>query len=157
MRRPGDHPPHEIEAVRAAVERRPRLVDAGLAGQQPDRLAGDVGCVGDQDVDAAPQRRGQRLVEVTLLDPTTGGEQVAAGAPHRGGVDVDGVQLDPVQGRDKRGADRARAAAQVDDDSPATGSRPGVSRLGRPASQRRRPGGRGTRCGGAARTLQRPR
>ena len=126
QRRRGDHPPQDVEPVRATVERHPRLVDAGLRGQQPDRLGGDVGRVGDQDVDAAPQCGGQRLVEVALVHLTTGGGDVAAGAPHRGGVDVDGVQLDPVQGRDQRGAHRARAAAQVDDD----GSWPGEDLAG---------------------------
>jgi len=36
----------------------------------------------------APQRRGQRLVEVTFVRLTTGRGDVAAGAPHRGGLDV---------------------------------------------------------------------
>jgi hypothetical protein len=116
-RKPPGHPPLDVKPVRATVKRNPRFVYAGLRGQQPDRLGGYVGCVGDQDVDAAPQRSGQRLVEVAFVDLTTGSGEVAAGAPHRSRVDVDGVQLDPVQGRDQRCAHRARAAAQVNDDS----------------------------------------
>jgi hypothetical protein len=82
-------------------------------------LGGYVGCVGDQDVDLAAQRGGQWLAEVTFVhlgDLGPGGGEVAAGAPHRGRVDIDGVQPDPVQCRDQRGSHRARAAAQVNDD-----------------------------------------
>jgi hypothetical protein len=50
------------------------------------------------------------------VDLTIGGD-VAASAPHRDGVDVDGVQLDRTEERDQRGAHRARAAAEVEDDS----------------------------------------
>ncbi len=38
-------------------------------------------------------------------------------APHRDGIDVDGKQLDPLQGGDQGGPHSARAAAQVDGDS----------------------------------------
>ena len=38
--RRGDHPPQDVKPVRATVERHPRLVYAGLRGQQPDRLVG---------------------------------------------------------------------------------------------------------------------
>jgi len=62
----GGHEPLHIEPVRATVERHPRLVHAGLPGQQPDRVGGYVGCVGDEDFDAAPQRGRQRLVEVAF-------------------------------------------------------------------------------------------
>ena len=41
--------------------------------------------------------------------------EVAAGAAHRGGIDVRGVQLGGVQGGGERGAHRAGTAAQVDD------------------------------------------
>lgn len=41
---------------------------------------------------------------------------VAAGAVHRGRVDVGGVQLDRAQRGGERGADRTGAAAQVHDD-----------------------------------------
>jgi hypothetical protein len=115
LRRRG-HPPLDVKPVRAAVECHPRLVYASLRGQQPDRIGGYVGRIGDQDVNAAPQRSGQRLVEVTFVYLTADGD-VAAGAPHRGGVDIDGMQLDPAQVHEQRGANCARAAAQVNDDS----------------------------------------
>jgi hypothetical protein len=77
-------------------------------------------------MNAAPQRTGQRLVEVAFIHLTTGCGDVAAGAPDREGVEVHGVQLGPAQGRHQRGTHRARAAAQVDD-SPWPGTRtPGV-------------------------------
>jgi len=76
-----------------------------------------VGCVGDEEVHAAPQRSRQRLIEVAFVHLTPGGGNVASGAPHRGWVDVDGVQLDPIQGHDHRHADCAGATAQVNDDS----------------------------------------
>ena len=115
--RGGGHPALDIEAVRATVEGHPWLMEAGLRGQQVDRPSGNVGCVDDQNVDATPQRRGQRLVEVAFVDLTGRGD-VTAGAPHRGRVDVDCVQLDPgggPGGRGQCGADRARAATQVND------------------------------------------
>ena len=114
--RRGDHPPLNVEPVHATVERHARLVHAGLRRQQLDLVGRHVGCVGDQDVDAAMQRSGQRVIEITLVHPPPGAGHVAAGAPHGGGIDVDGVQLDPVQRSDQRDAHRARAAAQVHDD-----------------------------------------
>jgi hypothetical protein len=115
------HPPQDVEPVRTAVERQPRLVRAGLRGQQPDLLGGHVGHVGGQNVNAAAQRGGQRPVKVALVYPAVGSGDVAAGARHRRGVDVGRVQLHPAQGRGERGAHRARAAAQVDDDGPRPG------------------------------------
>ena len=62
------------------------------------------------------QRGGQRLVEVTLVDLTTGGRDVATGtlqaaplraARHSGGIDVHGMQLDLAQGLDERDTNRA--------------------------------------------------
>jgi hypothetical protein len=47
---------------------------------------------------------------------------------HRRGIDVGGVQLDPAQGGGQRGAHRARAAAQVDDDGRPFGILPGGHR-----------------------------
>ena len=46
---------------------------------------------------------------------------------HRGRVDVSGVQFGLPQARDHRGADGARAAAQVNDDRPRPGR--GLARL----------------------------
>ena len=90
----------------AVLERHPRLVYASLRGHQSNRLGGYVGCVDGQDVNAAPQRGGQRVVEITFVHLTNGGGDVAPGAPHRGEVDIGGVQLDPAQGRGQRGAHR---------------------------------------------------
>src|SRR5436190_12398044 len=92
-----DHPAQDVQPVGASVECHPGFVEPGLGGQQPDRVRGYVGRVGDQDVDPAPKVGGQRLVKVTLVH-LPGGTDVVAGAAYGGGVDVDGVQLDPVQG-----------------------------------------------------------
>lgn len=51
---------------------------------------------------------------------------IAAGAAHRGRVDVRGVQFGPAEGRGQRGADRTRAAAQVDDDGRVARERDGL-------------------------------
>ncbi len=91
-------------------------MDTGFGRQQPHLLGGHVGRVGGQDVDASPQRDGQRLVKIALVHLASGAGKVAAGAPHRSRVEVGRVQLDRVQGHKQRDAHRARAAAQVDDD-----------------------------------------
>ena len=78
------HPPQHVKAVRAAIERHPCLVYAGLRGKQPDFLGGDVGHVGEQHIDALQQGGGQRLVQVTFVDLALGGTDVAAGARRRG-------------------------------------------------------------------------
>src|SRR6185312_5357277 len=53
---------------------------------------------------------------VTLKHHTADGGDIAPRAPHRDGVDVGGVQLDPAQQRGERDAERPAAAAQVDHD-----------------------------------------
>src|SRR5262249_6940009 len=72
----GGHAPQHVKPVSAAVERHPRLVVARLRGQQPDLLGGDVGNVGGQDVDVAPQPGRQRLIQVTQVHLATGGGDV---------------------------------------------------------------------------------
>jgi len=123
------HPPLDIQAVNAAVERQPWLVQARLRRHHRDRLGGNVGRVGDQDVYPAAQPRGQRFEQVPFVHLTRSGD-VAPGASHRSGVDVRGVQLDPVHGpsgRDQRHTYRARAAAQVNDDRPWRHERGGLA------------------------------
>jgi hypothetical protein len=88
------HPTLDVKPICASIERHRRLVNPSLWRQQPDRLGGDVRCVGDQDVDAASQYDGQRLVEVAFIYLTTGGSDVAAGTPYCGWVDIGGVQID---------------------------------------------------------------
>lgn len=92
----------------------------GLRGQHLDRPSGDIGSVGDHEVDTAPQDGGQRFEEIAFVHLACGGD-VATGAPHRSRMDVDGVQLDLLDGLDQGDAHCARAAAQIDED----GSRPG--------------------------------
>ena len=68
----------------------------------------------DQHVDPAAQVVGQRGVEVALEDPVR--RQVAPGAGDGGRVDVGGVHLEAGYGGGEGRADRAGAAAEVDDD-----------------------------------------
>ena len=78
-----DDPAVDVEPVRAAVERDPRLVVAGLGGHGGDRVGRHVRRVGDQHVDPPAQGVRQRGVQVALEDPL--GRQVAPGARHATG------------------------------------------------------------------------
>jgi len=103
----GGDPPQDVEAVRTPVERHPRLVFAGLQRQQPDGRGGNVRHVRDHDVDPTAQSPGQRLVEITFVHLAAGGGEVAPGAPHGSGLDVDGVQVDLDLSRGDGGAHSA--------------------------------------------------
>src|SRR5580704_3415381 len=64
---------------------------------------------------------------------------VPPGAADGGRVDVDGVDFGVVYGRGERGADRARAATQVNDDDAGPGEGPrGVRGDGIPPDERTR-------------------
>lgn|GEM_PF-6769773 len=108
----------QVEPVGPAVERRGRLVVAGLTRHLGDGRRRDVRRVRDEQVDLPPQAGGQRPVQVAgVYLPDTG--QVASGAPHGCGVEVGGVQLEVLASRRaelrrERRAHGARAAAQVD-------------------------------------------
>ena len=116
-----DHPPGDVQTVRSAVERHPRLVQPGLRRHQRDRVAGHVRHVGEQQVDPPPHRRGQRVEQIALVGPATHLRDVPAGARDGGGVDVRGVQLDARHGRGHGDAQRPRPAAEVDDDGARAG------------------------------------
>ncbi len=115
-RGPVDDPALDVETVRAAVERHARLVDACFRRQQRDRVRRHVRRVRDQHVDTTVERRGQRVVEIAFMDLAADDGDVAAGARHRDGIDVDGVQLDRADMRGDRGADRTGATTHVQDD-----------------------------------------
>ena len=117
--RSGGHPAQYVEPVRAAVEGRPRLVRPRLGREEANLRRRHVGHVGGQDRDPAAQPGGQCLEQVTLVDAAAG--KVLPGAADRGRVDVGGVHLGPFHGGGQGRADRARAAAQVDNH----GTRPG--------------------------------
>ena len=89
----------------------------GLRRHQGQLRGGHVGHVGHQHVDPAAQLRREGVEQVALVHPrAAAGGEVRAGAAHRGRIDVRRVQPDRrYAGRDG-GADRAGAAAQVDDD-----------------------------------------
>jgi hypothetical protein len=114
----GDRAKH-VKAVPAAVEGGARLVVTRLGGQEGDLLARDVGRVADQDADPAAQAVRQRAEQVALVHVTAGRLDIAPRAPDRGRVEVGGVQFRraaprPAQSRGGGQAERAGAAAQVD-------------------------------------------
>ncbi len=92
-------------------------MDAGLGGQQRDVAGGDVGDVGEEDVDPAAQGAGEGVEEVAFVHVAQLAD-VAPGAPHGGGFDVAGVQFGGVGRGGEGGAERSGAAAEVDDDGP---------------------------------------
>lgn len=108
-----------LQAVPAAVERGPRLVVTRLGGQESDLFARHVGGVADQDADPATQALRQRTEQVALVHLPAGRLDIAPGAPDGGRVEVGGVQFRrapprPAQSRGGGQAERAGAAAQVD-------------------------------------------
>jgi hypothetical protein len=108
------HPAQQLEAVRATVQGDGRLVEASLPGEESDLIGGDVGHVGDQDVDAPAQGWWQRIEEVAVVDVTIDRGQVAPGTAHRGRVDVGSVQLDGPHGGGQGRTQRSRATAEVE-------------------------------------------
>lgn len=114
----GGDPAHDVEPVAAPVQGDAGFVDASLGGQQLDVAGGDVGDVGEQHVDPAAEGGGQRGEQVTLVDLPQVAD-VAPGAAHGGGFDVAGVQFGRVRRGGEGDAERAGAAAEVDDDGPA--------------------------------------
>jgi hypothetical protein len=92
-----------------------------LGREESDLRRRHVGHVRGQDRDPAAQPGGQRLEQVTLVDAVAG--EVLPGAADRGRVDIGGMHLGSCHGGGQGRADRARAAAEVDDH----GTRPGQS------------------------------
>ncbi len=93
-------------------------MDARLGGEQGDIARRYVRHVGEEYVDASAQGAGQGGEEVALVDPAQAAD-VAPGAAHRRGLHIGGVELDVVQQGGECGAERPRAAAEVDHDGPA--------------------------------------
>jgi hypothetical protein len=112
LRSARNDPTYDVQPVDTTIESRPRLVQPRLRRQQPHLVCRNIRSVGDQQVDTTAKRRGQWSVELTLVDLAVAADVVPS-ALNGGGVVVDGMQLDPVQGRTKRCAYCARAAAQV--------------------------------------------
>src|SRR5450756_227229 len=114
-RRIGGDPAVQVQAVGPAVQGGGGLVQPGLGRHQPDRVDRDVGRVRDQDVDASAQRRRQGGEQVALVHLPDAG-QVEPCAPHGGGVDIGGMQLDLPERRRNGRSDGTGAAAEVDHD-----------------------------------------
>ena len=76
----------------------PKVIQAGF-GRHQDRASGDVRGVSEQQIHPTHQRCRKWLIEVAFEYANEAGEasQVAAGATHRGRVDVGGVELDLLQ------------------------------------------------------------
>jgi hypothetical protein len=91
-------------------------VQPGLRGQEGDGVARHVGHVRGEDVDAAAQRPGQRVEQVSDMEVCP--RQVPPGAADRGGVDVGGMQVGDVQDGGQCRTHRPGAAAEVHDDGP---------------------------------------
>lgn len=68
---------------------------------------------------------GQRLEEITLVDMSTPAH-VPPSAPHRGGIDIGGVQLNAGKRGGERRTHRTGATAQVHDDGGLGGERDGL-------------------------------
>ena len=109
-RRNGDAS-HDVEAVDSAIESEARFVQAGFAGKKIDLFRRHIRRDEGQKVDAPPQRSRQRREQVALVDRAG---DVSARARDRDRIDVDGVQLCVGDGSTNGSADRARAAAQVE-------------------------------------------
>jgi hypothetical protein len=69
-----------VDAVNAAIEGDDRLVQSSLRRQEHDLARRDVGRVYHEDVDPPAETRGQRVVEVTLVDVSADGGDVLARA-----------------------------------------------------------------------------
>ena len=137
MRRAVGDPAQHVQPVGAAVERHQRLVQPGLGRHHGDRVGGHVGRVRDQHVDPAAQRRGSGAKRSPSYTRPSGRGCAGRTAPPPGRCRRRAAR--PGDAPRQRRADRARAAAQVDDDRAGPG-------------QARRPGRPGTRCAGGGRT-----
>ena len=130
LRRRGGHPPQDVEPVRAAVERHPRLVQAGLRRQQPDR---------PRWVRRARWRPGRRRGPAARRAAARRGHLRTPGHRRRRRC---GGRTAPRRGRCRRRATR-----------PGPGPRPArrPPRPSRSTGRRRRPCGRGPAAGRARR------
>src|SRR5690606_641757 len=118
---PGD----DRRAVAPTVERDHRLVVAGLRTEQPELVGGDVRRARDEHGDTTAETPGEGGEQVALVDGGAPPAEVASRAGHGPGVDVGGVEVHLPELGGQRAADRADAAAQVDDGDAAAG--PGVA------------------------------
>ena len=136
----GDHPPGDVQTVRRRRPARPAPRAAGppAASGRSRRWARTARSpAAGRPGRAAPRGSAANRSPRVTRPPTAA--DVAGRAGDGGGVDVGGVQRDARHGGRHRDAQRARPAAEVDDDGPGAGQ---GDRLLAPAA----------RCAGAART-----
>jgi hypothetical protein len=107
----------EVEAVVPAVERHPRFVEASLGRHLRDGVGRNVGSVGEKEVKATAQGCRQRLEQVAFVHVPAGMSDIAPGAAHRRGLDVDSVELYPVHGGSQCHPYGPGAATHVDGDA----------------------------------------
>ena len=84
----------DVQPFRSAIQGNPGFVDPGLRGHAADGLGGYVGRVDGQDVHTSPELIGQGGVKIPFINAAAGGKNIAAGTPHRSGVNIGSMQLD---------------------------------------------------------------
>lgn len=113
-RRARREPPVEVEAVRAARERRARLFEPDFRGEGGEVAVGDVGRIGEDGVIASARERREEVARVerdAVAGAERGGVLLGDGACRR--ADVDGVRLRLGQEVQDGEADAAAARADV--------------------------------------------
>jgi len=130
MRRSRRDPAMDHDAVRAAIERDERLVQPGLWRHHGDLASRHIRRVDEEHGYPASKLGRESVVQITLVDGPADAGEVRPGALHRSRLDVGSMQLDlteSAQAGGYRDADRARAAAQVND-QPGTAGRSRLTR-----------------------------
>ncbi len=102
----GDHAPHDVEPVGAAVERGPRFVTPDIGGQERQSRGGDVRCDRSDEIEPAVAESGP---EITQHDE----HPVAPSARRCPTVDVDADHGRVGRRSGEVDGDRPRAGAQV--------------------------------------------
>jgi hypothetical protein len=88
LRGSGDDPAVEAQAVRAAVERDPRLVDPGLGRHRRQHVRGNIRSVHHNKLHLPPEPGGKGSIKISLIDLPTYSCEIPSSAVHRGGIDV---------------------------------------------------------------------
>ena len=97
-RRAGNDASLNVEAVHAAVQRYLRFVETSLGWHEIEFVRWYVWRVRNQHVDATPQRRWQRLVQVALINVAI---DIALGALHGRRINIDGVEFNALDGGER--------------------------------------------------------
>lgn len=101
-----------VQSVRSAVERDAGFVITRFGRHRGDGVGGDVGRIGDDDVDAASKVLRQSRIQIGLVNVTR--TDVAASTPDGDGVDVGGVEVEVPELVFERRPDCPGSATHVD-------------------------------------------